>query len=100
MDERHFLGNSLQKEGGGCKKSSKRGRRREKVFKKKAGAGKSRQKEVGGEKKSSKRCRSDPNMILIEVLKMVENDEKPCLTFFAFLPPYFGVSGSLVSRNR
>ena len=38
-------------------------------------------------------------LIFIEALKMVENHEKPCFTFFAFLPPYFGVSGSLVSRN-
>ena len=31
---------------------------------------------------------------------MAENPEKQCFTFFAFLPPYFGVSGSLVSRKR
>ena len=31
---------------------------------------------------------------------MLKNQEKPCLTFFAFLPPYIGVSGSLVSRMR
>ena len=31
---------------------------------------------------------------------MLENHEKPGFTFFAFLPPYFGVSGSLVSRKR
>ena len=31
---------------------------------------------------------------------MAENTEKPCFTFFACLPPYFGVSGSLVSRTR
>ena len=36
----------------------------------------------------------------IEALKMLENHEKPCFTFFAFLPPYIGVSGSLVSRMR
>ena len=35
----------------------------------------------------------------IEALKMLENHEKPCFTFFAFLPPYIGVSGCLVSRN-
>ena len=32
-------------------------------------------------------------------VKMVENHEKTCFTFFAFLPSYIGVSGSLVSRN-
>ena len=31
---------------------------------------------------------------------MHENHEKRCLTFFAFLPPYIGVSGSLVARKR
>ena len=31
---------------------------------------------------------------------MSENHEKPCFTFFAFLPPYIGVSDSLVSRRR
>ena len=31
---------------------------------------------------------------------MPKNLEKPCFTFFAFLPPYFGVSGSLVSGMR
>ena len=31
---------------------------------------------------------------------MAKNHEKPCFTFFAFLPPYFGVSGSLVSGMR
>ena len=30
---------------------------------------------------------------------MAENLEKQSFTFFAFLPPYIGVSGSLVSRN-
>ena len=40
------------------------------------------------------------SLIFIEVLKMAENDEKPCFTFFAFLPPYIGVSGSLVSGMR
>ena len=39
-------------------------------------------------------------LIFIEALKMAENHEEPCFTFFAFLPPYFGVSGSLVFRNR
>ena len=34
------------------------------------------------------------------VFKMAENAEKQGFAFFAFLPPYFGVSGSLVSRNR
>ena len=31
---------------------------------------------------------------------MPKNHEKQCFTFFAFLPPYIGVSGSLVSRKR
>ena len=31
---------------------------------------------------------------------MTENHEKPCFTFFAFLPPYFGVSGFFVSGMR
>ena len=31
---------------------------------------------------------------------MAENHEKQCFTFFAFLPPYIGVSSSLVSRMR
>ena len=31
---------------------------------------------------------------------MPENHEKPGFTFFAFLPPYFGVSGFLVSGMR
>ena len=31
---------------------------------------------------------------------MLENTEKQSLTFFAFLPPYIGVSGSLVSGMR
>ena len=38
--------------------------------------------------------------IFIEVLNMAENLEKQSFTFFAFLPPYIGVSGSLVSRKR
>ena len=38
-------------------------------------------------------------LIFIEALKMAENHEKQGFTFFAFLPPYIGVSGSLVSRN-
>ena len=40
------------------------------------------------------------SQIFIEVLKLAENPEKQCFTFFAFLPPYIGVSGSLVSRMR
>ena len=35
-----------------------------------------------------------------EAVKMPENPEKQRFTFFAFLPPYIGVSGSLVSRKR
>ena len=31
---------------------------------------------------------------------MAENPEKQLFTFFAFLPPYFGVSGSLVPGMR
>ena len=31
---------------------------------------------------------------------MAENHEKQCFTFFAFLPPYFGVSGFLVPGMR
>ena len=38
-------------------------------------------------------------LIFIEALKMVENPEKQLFTFFAFVPLYFGVSGSLVSLN-
>ena len=34
------------------------------------------------------------------MLKIAENLEKQSFTFFAFLPPYIGVSGSLVSRMR
>ena len=40
------------------------------------------------------------SLIFIEVLKIAENLEKQSFTFFAFLPPYIGVSGSLVSRMR
>ena len=36
----------------------------------------------------------------LEALKMAENQEKLCFTFFAFLPPYIGVSDSLVSGMR
>ena len=36
----------------------------------------------------------------LEALKMAENEEKLRFTFFAFLPPYFGVSGLLVSGMR
>ena len=32
--------------------------------------------------------------------KLRENPEDQGFTFFAFLPPYFGVSGSLVHLNR
>ena len=39
-------------------------------------------------------------MIPVEALKMLKNHEKQCFTFFAFLPPYFGVSGSLVPGMR
>ena len=40
------------------------------------------------------------SLIFIEALKMAEIHEKQCFTCFAFLPPYIGVSGSLVSRKR
>ena len=43
---------------------------------------------------------SDRNIICIEALKMSENAEKQCFTFFAFLPSYFGVSCSLVPCMR
>ena len=39
-------------------------------------------------------------MMLIEALKMPEDGEKQSFTLFAFLPPYIGVSGSLVFRKR
>ena len=45
-------------------------------------------------------CGSVFDRFRVEALKMAENIEKQCFTFFAFLPPYIGVSGSLVSRNR
>ena len=34
------------------------------------------------------------------VFKMAESDEKRCFTFFAFLPPYIGVSGSPMFLKR
>ena len=34
-----------------------------------------------------------------QVFKMAANLEKLCFTFFACLPPYFGVSGSLTYAN-
>ena len=89
---------------------------------------KSRQNSVGYAKKSSKECRicekvfqialdarkSRENgflhlpkldfhrfsVIFIGVLKIAENHEKQSFTFFAFLPPYIGDSGSLVSGMR
>ena len=36
----------------------------------------------------------------LQVFKRAESREKQCFTFFAFLPPYTGVSGSLVPRKR
>ena len=45
-------------------------------------------------------CGSVFDRFCVEALKMAENHEKPGFTFFAFLPPYIGVSGSLVSRKR
>ena len=35
-----------------------------------------------------------------QALKMAENHEKLSYIFFAFLPPYIGVSGSLVYAKR
>ena len=35
-----------------------------------------------------------------QALKIAENREKHCFTFFAFLPPYVGVSGSLLYAKR
>ena len=37
-------------------------------------------------------------LIFIEAFKMAENPEKQLFAFFAFLPPYIGVSGSVSSR--
>ena len=45
-------------------------------------------------------CGSVFERFCVEALKMAENLEKQSFTFFAFLPPYIGVSGSLVSRMR
>ena len=50
-------------------------------------------------------CRPPGNMYFlmnfsIRALKLVANREKQVFTFFGFLPPYIGVSGSLVSRMR
>ena len=36
----------------------------------------------------------------IRALKLAANHEKQVFTFFAFLPPYMGVSGSPVPRKR
>ena len=35
----------------------------------------------------------------LQALKMAENPEKRCFTFFAFLPPYIVVSASLVQTG-
>ena len=45
-------------------------------------------------------CGSIFHRFCLEVLRTVENNEKQSFTFFAFLPPYIGVSGSLVSGMR
>ena len=45
-------------------------------------------------------CGSVFDRLYVGGLNMAENHEKPRFTFFAFLPPYLGVSGSLVSRKR
>ena len=41
-------------------------------------------------------CGSVFDRFCVEALKMAENAEKPGFTFFAFLPPYIGVSSFLV----
>ena len=45
-------------------------------------------------------CGSVFDPFCVEALKLAENHEKQSFTFFAVLPPYIGVSGSLVSRMR
>ena len=42
-------------------------------------------------------CGSVFDRFCLEALKVDENDENPSFTFSAFLPPYIGVSGCLVS---
>ena len=42
----------------------------------------------------------DVHRFSIRCAKLLENPEDQGFTFFAFLPPYFGVSGSLVYLNR
>ena len=42
----------------------------------------------------------DVHDFFVGALKLAENREKQLFTFFALLPPYIGVSGSLVSRKR
>ena len=103
---------------GYAKKSSKLHRIREKVVTIASDTRKSLQNNVGYAKKSSKLHRMHEkvvkngflhlpkldfhrfSLIFIEVLKIAENLEKQSFTFFAFLPPYIGVSGSLVSGMR
>ena len=45
-------------------------------------------------------CGSVFDRFCVEAFKLVESLEKPVPTFFAFLPPYMAVSGSLVPRKR
>ena len=66
---------------------------REKVIKIASDARKSRQNGDFWVKKSPKWRLL---LIFIEALKMAENHEKQLFTFFAFLPPYIGISGFLV----
>ena len=40
------------------------------------------------------------SLIFVQVRKVGENREKQLFAFFAFLPPYIGVSRALVSRKR
>ena len=39
-------------------------------------------------------------IFFIRALELAANHEKQVFMFFAFLPPYMGVSGSLVPRKR
>ena len=40
------------------------------------------------------------SLIFVQVRKVAENREKQLFTFFAFLPPYIGVSGSPMCLKR
>ena len=45
-------------------------------------------------------CGSVFDRFCVEALELVENLEKQSFTFFAFLPPYIAVSGSLMYAKR